>query len=341
MSPRHGASKVAAAVRDLAAHADPAAISDGLSAPMAATCLRHACTPLTAEALTRASAVVGRPPALAAVVAARGVFAAPLEWVALLATVGAPVMLKVPAEAPAFGRAVAAAFQCHGLSVRTTTDRRLPRLDALVAMGSDETVRSLAAEHPRARKLLHGHRFSVAIVQGQSEELAQDLAMDALLYDGRGCFTPTAVFHLGPERAARRLSERLDEQLPAVSSRLPPGTPSAFLGPQWRRRMGLARAIGATPDRQGPLSVLLPARHFEPAALHGFFPVHPVSGLEELSAVLRSWAPWLAACATDLDSSSVLEALRPERLCPPGMLQRPIIPRRHGGQEMLQPLMLV
>ncbi|MFH1466376.1 MAG: acyl-CoA reductase [Pseudomonadota bacterium] len=334
--PRH-LTPVATAVADLAAHPDPAALADGLSEPMARHCLGMACGLLDRASLDRATRVPGRPPRVAAVVAARGVFTAPLEWVGLLAAVGAEVILKVPASAPAFGDAVAASFQARGLPVTATTARDLPAVEALVAMGGDEAMAALAARHHRARLLLHSHRFSVAVVRGSDPDLARALAEDALLYDGRGCFTPVAVFHLGSPGASTALARHLGEAMVELRRRLPAGAIDPLHGPRRRLRAGLARLRGGLYGQVGAAAAVLPAATFEPAALPGFLPVHPVADLAEVAALLAPWRPHLAACATDLALDP--GALGFERLCRPGDLQRPPLPRTHGGREMLRPLM--
>jgi hypothetical protein len=330
---------VTAAVRILAAHPDPGGLSDGLSPAMAAACLGFACAEITRSALAEAIGVPGVAPRLAAVVAARGVFTAPLEWVALLAAVGSEVILKAPSAAPDFGHALAEAFSGAGLPVRCSTERDLPAVDALVAMGGDPAIRSLAERNARARLSLHGHRFSLAVVHGSSPELARQLAQDALLYDGRGCFTPVAVLHTGPLAAADRLAFALEEQLRLVAQQLPAGPMDPLLGPEWRRRAGLASALGALRGGTRPCSALLPPDRLEASALPGYLPVHPLTSLEQLEPLLAPYAPWLAACATDLDSPQPLLAAGFERICRPGALQRPPLLRSHGGRAMLRPLM--
>ncbi len=334
-----GVAAVCAAVRRLSRHPTPAQLADGLSPAMASHCLHLACDAISRPALQRAVSVPGRGPTRAGVVAARGVFTAPLEWVCLLATVGSELWLKVPAAAPAFGEALAAAFQAEGLPVSCISTRELPDADALVAMGSDETISALAGRYARARLSLHGHRFSVALVQGSDEELARQLALDALLYDGRGCFTPVAVLHLGGEQAARALATRISSAMGALQAELPPGPRDPLQGPEWRRRTGLARALGSLETTGGAASACLEARFFEAAALPGFLPVHPIRDLDEGRHLLRPWRAWLAACASDLDDADALQALDFERLCRPGQLQSPPLCRTHGGMEMLRPLM--
>jgi hypothetical protein len=330
---------VRAALRLLAAHPDPALLGDGLSPAMAAHCLGLACEALDPASLERATEVPGAPPALAAVVSARGVFTAPLEWVAVLAAAGAEVILKPPRAAPHFAEAISTCFRQAGLPVRVSTERALPAVDALVVMGSDETVAALAAQHARARLSLHGHRFSLAVVRGCDEQLARGLALDALLYDGRGCFTPAGVLVLGEREDAAKLTRAISDQLEALSRQLPPGASDPLWGPERRRRTGLARTLGWPVVPGPPTCALLPPEHFEAAVLPGFLPVHPVPDTHAVSALLADWRPWLAACATDLDDPEPLLRAGFERVCRPGHLQRPPLLRAHGGRELLRPLM--
>ena len=72
--------------------------------------------------------------------------------------------------------------------------------DRVIASGSDETmdvIREAVAEEgiPMERCWFRGHRFSVAILNGQeSEDDLVDLAEDALLHEGLGCRNVSIVF---------------------------------------------------------------------------------------------------------------------------------------------------
>ncbi len=67
------------------------------------------------------------------------------------------------------------------------------RVDAIIATGDDETVdwvteqcdaHGIATDH----RLLRGHRYSVAVIDGEEDEDdREDLAEDALLHEGYGC----------------------------------------------------------------------------------------------------------------------------------------------------------
>jgi hypothetical protein len=74
-----------------------------------------------------------------------------------------------------------------------TAETLFPHADALMATGDDETMSWAASQceaHgiPSGRRLLRGHRFSVAVIDGQEDEdEREDLAEDALLHEGYGC----------------------------------------------------------------------------------------------------------------------------------------------------------
>jgi len=67
------------------------------------------------------------------------------------------------------------------------------RAHAIIATGDDETVDWVAGQCaaqgiPAERRLLRGHRYSVAVIDGEEDEDdREDLAEDALLHEGYGC----------------------------------------------------------------------------------------------------------------------------------------------------------
>ncbi len=61
-------------------------------------------------------------------------------------------------------------------------------IDALVAMGSDNTARYLAHDFQNVPRLVRQHRYSVGIWTGEEDrEMARGMARDILLYHGMGC----------------------------------------------------------------------------------------------------------------------------------------------------------
>jgi hypothetical protein len=307
------------AVRRVAA-LDAGPLSQGLSAPNAARALREACDQVSAG-LDAALHGWSDPPRSVGIVAAHGVFTSPLEWVALYAARGVAVRVKASARGPAFATEVARAFRAEGLDVTASTERHLPPVEALLAFGADETVAALRASVPAARFRGYGHRFSVAIVH--DERRAEALADDVARYDTRGCFAPAAIFTFGdPAALARALVEAMAE----AERRWPRGVVDPTLGPEWRRRVGLARVRGTATLGAAWAVLTMPSEHFTPVALPRMAVVHGVRDLREL----HRYRPWFSSCATD--DPTVAQGFL--RVCAPGELQVPAFPRLHDGMPM-------
>lgn len=69
------------------------------------------------------------------------------------------------------------------------------RPDAVIAMGGDEAVRSIALTYSGLPTLLRGNRSSLAVVTGnETDEQLAALADDVLMYSGLGCRNVSLVF---------------------------------------------------------------------------------------------------------------------------------------------------
>lgn len=317
-------------------------LGQGLSEENATECLGLAVAAIRREALEAELATPGARPPDVTLVAAWGVFTSPLEWACVLAAAGVRLHLKAPARDPAFCAALAAALSAEGLAVTCDTARDLGDPSAILAFGSDETVAALRAQHPGARVVGFGHRFSAALCRADPG-LAQGLAWEHALYDTRGCMAPTATFVLGDPAP---LHDALVEALPLVELALPRGAPDPALGPEWRRRVGLARAVGRVSQGEGWTVATVPPEHFVPAALPRLLTLVPVEGGAHLQRILAPWRPWLSSLSTD-DVRRPIDAPGPwasvhawfPRVTTLGSLQRPALPRRHDGVAMLGSLL--
>ncbi|MDP6934288.1 MAG: acyl-CoA reductase, partial [Myxococcota bacterium] len=221
---------------------DAGPLSQGLGASNARRCLDLACEAITTSGLQTALATPGARPSDITLVCASGVFTAPLEWAALYAAAGCRLDIKAPAQAPRFCQALALALSGQGLPTHCSTDRRLGTPEVIVAFGDDDSVQAIATENPDSRHVLYGHRFSVAAVQGEpTRALAEALVEDHTLYDTRGCMAPTAVFVNGSiDPWVETLALAMDQ----AQANHPRGSFDPSLGPEWRRRTGLARIRG-------------------------------------------------------------------------------------------------
>lgn len=307
---------------------DPAPLAQGLRPQNAAFCLEAALAPLTVEALSVQAVPlpVERLPSSVTLVVPWGVFTTPIEWAALYATAGIPVRLKPPSRDPALCLALAEVLGAQGLPVEILHGHALGEAEVIVVMGEDRTGEQVRAEHPDARVLAFGHRVSAAAVEVPADprELAGALALDLAMYDSRGCMAPVAILASGDAGA---LARALHEALAELEVHLPRAPLEPALGPEWRRRLGLARALGRAFEGPAWAVTVAPPETLVPAALPRLAAIHPVDAGDlaaldglPLSSLARQ-GDWPAAAP---------------RLVAPGELQRPRIPRKHDGVDMLE-----
>jgi len=271
----------------------------------------------------------GTIPESLAIVVPYGVFTTPIEWTALALAGGAKVHLKAPTRDPALVRALAQCCVAEGLEVSWGTDNSLPQVAAIVAFGEDETMTSIREAHPQTPFAEYGHRFSVAFVGGDPHAAARSLAIDVARYDSRGCMAPTAVFTTGDPHV---LGKALARSLAECEARWPRGPVDLALGPEWRRRLGLARVTGKVWSGAQWAVTLTSVDHFVPVALPRMITIHTVQSTDELDARLAPWRRWLSTCGTDTEGHQPASF---HRVCPLGWMQAPPFPRNHDGRVML------
>lgn len=322
-------------IRDLEA----APLGLGLDPAHAQLCLDLALDQLSEEGLRQELSTRGERPEDLVIVASHGVFTAVLEWLTLFAAAGIRVRLKSSTRGPEPGAAFAQAFAAEGLDVSHTTSRILGRPEVIVAFGGDDSLATLRAAHPRSRVVGYGHRTSLAVVNGplRPHEL-QALAADLCLYDTRGCMAPAAVLAL---RDAEALAAALFEELGRWELRMPLGFVDPLLGPERRRRLGLARVLGRTWETPQHAVALLPQAHLPREALPRVATVVPVEDLRLLVDQLCTDRSRNSSLAIDdptlpvgsYDWDAIFRAF--PRVCALGHLQLPAFPRLHDGRPML------
>jgi hypothetical protein len=309
--------------------AEAGSLSQGLSPENASACLQQSVRPLNEVSLLAGLEQSGTLPRSLGIVVPYGVFTTPIEWTALAVSAGVRVHLKAPTRDPAMVRTLAQVCMEEGLDVTWGTDNSMPAVDAIVAFGADSTMESIRATYPKVPFVGYGHRFSVAFVAGDPEAAARSLAIDVARYDSRGCMAPTAVFTTGDPQM---LGEALALAMAECEARWPRGRIDPALGPEWRRRLGLARVLGRVWTGAKWAVTMLPAAHFVPAALPRMITIHSVQNAEKFDTILSPWRRWLSTCGTDLPGH------HPQgfhRVCPLGWMQAPPFPRNHDGRPML------
>ena len=304
--------------------------SEGLAPAVARAGLEAAVDGVTEAGLLAELSTPGRRPQRVAIVCAEGVFTAAIEWAALYAAAGCAVLLKAPQRTPGFLFHLAEALSAAGFPVRATTDRDLGDPDVVVTFGADETLAAVSAAWPRARHVGFGHRFSAAFLSGPADAAAA--ARDVLMFDTRGCMAPAALFV--PADQAEATAEALARALRQAD---PGGGMHSALGPEHRRRLGLARALGSVRLGEDWAVLTLPPEHLTPAALPRVAMLHPVTQPTDLTAAMRPWRHQLSTLGAVDTQSPWLDGVRAwfPRWSPLGAMQTPRLPRRHDGVRML------
>ena len=281
---------------------DPAAWETGLSPEGARLALLHAVAPYRGRSLPWPEHLV--PPRRLVIWCSSNVFTAPLEWTATFAAAGTEVVLKAPSAAPVPVLALARCFASQGLPVKA---HALPHdeawglldgADAVLGFGSNSAMVTLNAYlAPTVRRALFGHRVSVAVVAGPRD--IDNLVNDTVLYDGRGCKSPVAVFALAE---AEVVAEILALGLAKAAKEFPRGHMEPTWGPRWRRRVGLARITDHAHAGRDWAVPVMPAQWFEAEPLPRLLPVHPVKDLREVAKVLGGLP--LGTCGTNLEDAA-------------------------------------
>ncbi len=230
--------------------------------------------------------------------------------------------------------------------------------DCVVVTGSDETVERLRARVRGGRRFVgYAHRLSVTVLgplaPGERVAAVRGTALDAALFDQRGCLSTTAVYVADPDPAAApAVAEALARELEALARELPPGVPSLEAAARIRAARGEAemRAAGGAPVRvlgpaDGSFTVVLEAgARYRGTPLHRFLRVHPLRDPAGLSAALGELGPHLAGIAlagfgtARPEVARKLARLGASRICPPGELQSPPLSWHHDGASPLLPL---
>ncbi len=314
---------------------DPAAWDTGLSPEGARLALRHAVLPYRGRTLPWPDHLT--PPRRLVIWCSSNVFTAPLEWTATFAAAGTEVVLKAPSRAPAPVLALARCFASQGLPVKAHAlphDQAwhlLDDADAVLGFGSNSAMVTLNAHlAPTVRRALFGHRVSVAVVAGPRD--IDNLIHDTVLYDGRGCKSPVAVFALAE---ADLVAEILALGLARSAKEVPRGHMEPSWGPRWRHRIGLARITDHAHAGRDWAVPVMPPQWFEPEPLPRMMPVHPVADLSEVREVLAGLP--LGSCGTNLDGDAapiLHDTLHFPVVCPLGAMHATPINGHHENTDV-------
>jgi len=310
--------------------------------------------PLVAEAIT-ADALVelhareaeAHGPALIAHVLASNVPALAVPAIALSCLAGAAVVVKSGradgVSAPAFARAVAHVDRELGATIFTTYWPReameaertvLAAADVVTITGTNEAIATVS-RRTKARVVAHGARTSVALMRDDAPaaEIAA-LALDIVLYEQRGCLSPTTVFVDGGADL-RRFARDMVAALDAAAVPLPVPQSTATRG---SRRVALetARFAGATVlEGRGCAVVLgLPPGAMDDALMGRTIAIRPLDA-DSLAPFRRGEIECIGVGGMVEISEGFFREHGVSRVCPVGRMQRPRIDWPRGQRPAL------
>lgn len=298
------------------------------------------------------------PPRITLFLFAGNVPGVPAPDIAGALAIGSAALCKVaagePHFAPIFIESIAAADGELGESAAALywpgsseahLEAALRHAEAVVAYGSDESVRSVAARvKPGLPFLAYGHRLSLAVVgPGAPRDAPARAAFDVAAFDQQGCVSPHVIYVAGDApRFAAALAAEL-ERLQAVHSRAPVSLAEAAAIRRVRDEAEFK--AGATLFASGDTGWTVVCdeddRAFRPSPLGRTVRVHPLAGIDELPDLLRPARRYLQTCAfagAAEDAERLAELIGVTRICPLGRAQYPPIAWQHDGQPVLSRL---
>ncbi|NCG22370.1 MAG: hypothetical protein GWP91_25420 [Rhodobacterales bacterium] len=314
---------------------DAATFKTGLSPEGARAAWQTTLSALDAKSVERALRTPTSVPKTACFVAARTVFTAPIEWLAMWLGRGIQVTLKHPVGAPGAALVFAQTAREAGLHLTITADHEaIHGSEVVLAMGSDESISAIRSTLGADQQFIGlGHAFSAAwvdrtrlpadkLVPADFQDAWGSIAADAALYDGRGCLSPQVVFTDLP----------VDEAIALLSAAMiraervwPRGIVSPAEYAAIRTRQSYAQVLGQVAEGEQWQIHALPGAQFKPASLPRC--VALVSCQKHQAELhLKSWRRWL--------STSAGLFVPPARTCRVGRMQRPPLFRKHNGVEV-------
>jgi hypothetical protein len=219
----------------------------------------------------------------------------------------------------------------------------LDQADAVIVYGRDETVEELRGRVGDGRIFIgHGHKLSVAAIGPHADvtSAARGVALDAALFDGRGCLSPSYVLVVESRAGrARAVAQALAGELEVLRTGLPRGRASdaeELALREWRTRAALAGDEVWLAEGSTAWGVALARDKVSPGTLRHL----PVIGVPDVGA-LGHWcarlAPHLSSlgvegfAADDGRLRALTERAGGSRVCPLGSMQLPPLDWRNDG----------
>ncbi|MBV8370391.1 MAG: hypothetical protein JO036_15900 [Candidatus Eremiobacteraeota bacterium] len=222
----------------------------------------------------------------------------------------------------------------------------LARADVVVAFGRDEALREIRARcGAETRFLPFGHRASIgrltrADVARFDGALAENVARDALLYDGEGCLSLHALFVEAEGEQLTRVVETLAAACERVAVEFPGGTrdPQRVAHAAAYRNLAAFRSAGGRGAviRAGDATLVIePPLREPPPFLPRILPLIPVADDDAIAAYVAEHALPVQAVgvagAPGERALALAARIGAVRVAPFGTLQAPPLAGHHGG----------
>lgn len=225
----------------------------------------------------------------------------------------------------------------------------------IVFHGSDESLRSFRQSLPQELDIHgFGHRIGFGLItphetltRRKQEDLADQIALDATLFEGGGCMSMQTLFVLPhptqrdlPVQLARLLVER---SFPKIAQQFPRLPLPVDVAAQHMQELGVAAFSGqAFAGEAGNALVWRePALRSSPGWRH-----LNICSVPNLDAVLDAIGPYRDTLSTAgvymhnqtlRCTATLLGQAGVRRICPIGRMQRPVLLRAHDGHPKIRP----
>ena len=232
------------------------------------------------------------------------------------------------------------------------------RAEVVIAYGSDRTIHELKGR-VRGRFLGHGHRISFGAigreVLSNAEEVAEQAAYDASLFDQQGCLSPHLFYvEEGGEATPREFAGMLAAAMERWAKRLPPGSPTREealavrrfrTGYEAQEVAGKEVALFTSAERLDWTVIYEADPTFTPTCVQRTVLVKPVPDLSEVGGLLRSWQPYLQAAGVAVAPERIgmvaarLAQAGVARICPIGKMQAPPLTWHQDGRNLFHDML--
>ena len=198
----------------------------------------------------------------------------------------------------------------------------LAEADRVVVYGANETVDQLRQRVRRGVPVVgYPHRVSVGIVAAdvlarRGEELAEDAAWAAAIFDQRGCVSPHVIWVEGEADRAVEWASELARASARLADRLPPGPLGPGEASRIQQRRGSLELRAAMAPEGGRVwrgddlawtVAVDPDPEFPPSCLGRTLVVSPTGSLQTLAARLGQHRELLQSVALEVEGSRRME----------------------------------